>query len=1167
MKFLVGLASNRLKLTIITLNQYIKLMIITTPSTPISTLISSPISTLAAKPAKSTLYTTLTQRTSSVQRSSTPWLSCPRLLRLSLSSGICSRLAPACLLSITAAVPPLLAIIALTAIRNSLTLRQLYLFKTHILAFFVVLFIVDSPLDHYQLTLLRSKTSQFFVMISEFGVPGEPRPRSPSPGRGGRFDDGGRRSPAPSDRWNGSVDRSSAGPTAATHRGRSPADFARKRRRDESPPSRDRYIPNYEREPYRERERRDHHPHSTHDHGLNPRHGPGGDIFNDPYRRGDNAYRDEPFGYSPERGLPGRGGPNNYSRSHLTPPSELPHLVSFRYFADFMRATSPHIAEDKEKLAEQWKRYRHDYTRKHLVTFFEENKSKHWFREKYLPGAEFEEMRERLKKKGREGKVEKFIQGLEKGDFDIVNYDYLPMSKKFTNSKSNIENVDQGGNDLKNENASNAPPLIPDPHLVEEGHTKPSVLPPKPEDPEALPLSEVKITLTDPQSNIKNENNLPHLDAEGDEFEDADDEFSNSMAEALSGPNPALAPSSILGSLIGESMRGKTGSDDIVIVPPFENQLFIKSISPDISRLELENHCKQAEGFDYLALSDPHTAKKLHRVGWVSFLPGTDMQVAESILSESKLNNFTLHMMRAERPAFQKLRVCPGIMNTHDRILKDLSYIRKLAVQFENEYFGLGVDEDKRGSTAIEAKIKHMKEELVENIGSTSLGSDAKLDKVDSETPQNLELSDLDGESKALVPDEKMYFIDKKALDIYLYYLRTAFHCCYYCVCVCDFQEELLRRCAKHVRKPAPASTDDATIITTPKSHRKNAHSQSTRANENSWARTLDERLSLLLARSEVDPRDFGGERIDDEIHRLCQPQITDEGAGKFRCKNCSKLFKAMNFIEKHIMTKHTEVINQDSIERIKYLNNYVLDPSHTTPQPPQAPDHTHGRANNGMSSVMSSSHTMMPNLGSMGGASDFHNNRSYPPMVNNPMTGPGGMVMGGPYTGYPPPMYASYHGHPYSPMTGPPSMFANGPMMGGHHPTGPAPPGGYGAPYYMNAMGPAAGYPPPFQPHHQVYASLPPIPSMAQGRMQNGNSRRLGDRISRNFADDNFLPLPPHDPKRARREEHARMNGRITANNGIAPMDLVSSDPRSKTVLAYNDLDTPAGDEIVLNY
>lgn len=40
----------------------------------------------------------------------------------------------------------------------------------------------------------------------------------------------------------------------------------------------------------------------------------------------------------------------------------------------------------------------------------------------------------------------------------------------------------------------------------------------------------------------------------------------------------------------------------------------------------------------------------------------------------------------------------------------------------------------------------------------------------------------------------------KEKLDAYLDYLRTAFNTCYYCQATFDFQQELLHRCARHVR-------------------------------------------------------------------------------------------------------------------------------------------------------------------------------------------------------------------------------------------------------------------------------------------------------------------------------------------------------------------------------
>ncbi|KAI9615395.1 hypothetical protein KEM48_005597 [Puccinia striiformis f. sp. tritici PST-130] len=875
--------------------------------------------------------------------------------------------------------------------------------------------------------------------MSDLAGVGEPRIRSPSPGRGGRFDDAGRRSPPPPiDRWNAGNDRNGNGPPGSNSRGRS-AEFGRKRRRDDSPPSRDRYIPNYEREPHRERDRRDN-PYPNLDHDRSGRHGSNTENFDDTYRRGGSAYRDDMFTHPPDRAPMGRGAPNHSKngRSMEAVPSGS-HTKTAR---GILRGESS----------------------KGLVS----RKISTW--------SEFEELRQRLKKKGREGKIEGFISRLEKGDLDILNYDYVPalaLNKKPAAQKPSLDQPDEAA--------------------LKMAKQKQSTLPPKPEF-DVPALLEVGKGNTESEPDVKNEANSNNPDAEAEDYEEPDDEFSASMAEALSGPNTALAPSSALGKLIGESMKGKSGSDDIVVLPPADNQLFIKSISPtSLGQNWKTCHCKKVEGFDYLALSDPHTGKKLHRVGWVSFLPGTDMKAAENALGESKINNFTLHLMITERPAFQKLRFCPGIMNTHDRIIKDLAQIRKLTTSFEAEYFRSAQNESKCGSTAIEAKISQMKEEMAQNLDSAA--KKPASEGAGTPTPQDPGLNPQDSEVKPDLPQEKNATLDKKSLDLYIFYLRTVFNCCYYCVCVCDFQEELCRRCPKHVRKAAPRHIEVNPTTATPQSNRKNVNSQTSthlKPNENNWARTLDERVTLILTPSEVDPREFGGERIDDEIHRLCQPQITDEGAGKFRCKSCSKLFKAMNFIEKHIMSKHGEVINQDSIERIKYLNNYALDPSHTTPQPPPPPEYGHPRAHN-----VSQRRIPCPD-------DEQHDGRTR------------GVMMGGPYGNYMAPMYPAYgppnHAYHPAPMSGPTPMFPNGSMMDGHGNGGPshAP---YGAPYYMNNMAPGPAYPPAFQPsHHQVYSSLPAIPPPAHGsRPPNGNSHRLGDRISRHFAEENGLPNPPH--------------------------------------------------------
>jgi hypothetical protein len=49
----------------------------------------------------------------------------------------------------------------------------------------------------------------------------------------------------------------------------------------------------------------------------------------------------------------------------------------------------------------------------------------------------------------------------------------------------------------------------------------------------------------------------------------------------------------------------------------------------------------------------------------------------------------------------------------------------------------------------------------------------------------------------------------------------------------------------------------------------------------------------------------------DSELAIIAKPFIRNEDDSKFRClvEGCTKLFKALNFAEKHIMNKHGELV------------------------------------------------------------------------------------------------------------------------------------------------------------------------------------------------------------------------------------------------------------------
>jgi len=97
------------------------------------------------------------------------------------------------------------------------------------------------------------------------------------------------------------------------------------------------------------------------------------------------------------------------------------------------------------------------------------------------------------------------------------------------------------------------------------------------------------------------------------------------------------------------------------------------------------------------------------------------------------------------------------------------------------------------------------------------------------------------------------------------------------------------------------------------------------RRNDERWCDWLDNKIALLINKAEVDPRDYGGKNPQDELTKVCQAHIKQEDEGKFRCKQCNKLFKAMSFVEKHVANKHPELVKH--LDDLTYYNNFAMDP------------------------------------------------------------------------------------------------------------------------------------------------------------------------------------------------------------------------------------------------
>ncbi|KAG9095265.1 hypothetical protein FS749_010774 [Ceratobasidium sp. UAMH 11750] len=482
---------------------------------------------------------------------------------------------------------------------------------------------------------------------------------------------------------------------------------------------------------------------------------------------------------------------------------------------------------------------------------------------------------------------------------------------------------------------------------LEEGKYDPVV-----EEPAALATTEPKPAAS------------PHAEAGNDPANEHELDFDNEN-EDEGNPKQAAEPNGN-----GKPKEGPQGGRDEECSMETEgNQVMVRTLPPDIGRVKLEQALSTIPGFVYVTFGEPTFKKNFYRAAWIRFADDADMDQVMNTLSELKIDNFKLHTTRIVRPFTGRARITPSAACHPQRLTKDLARAKQLARQYEEESRALN-------------RVQDVTESVNGETDESSLGSgcehvERRYEKLVAE------LEEKEGGTDGPNFAAKSLSIQ---LDLYLGYLRTVFNCCYYCAARADFPEELQRRCLKHSRPNSIVPASDP-------------------LSDERWLEWLDHKIAVLAEPSSVDPAEYGAKNYDDELARCVEPHIKQEDEGKFRCKTCSKLFKATSFVEKHIANKHSELTQE--LDTIPFFNNFALDPHHIQiPKLPAGPD---PRA---------------------------------PPPPRMPYPDPRHSIypMGGPpgYGGYRPPSPPGYRGHPppfdpyYAPY-GPPQPYGRprSPMRG----------------------------------------------------------------------------------------------------------------------------------------
>ncbi|SPO31730.1 related to Arsenite-resistance protein 2 (ASR2) [Ustilago trichophora] len=596
---------------------------------------------------------------------------------------------------------------------------------------------------------------------------------------------------------------------------------------------------------YRERDHRDHDYRSGYDdrerYSARSRY----DDPNAPTDRDDRPrHRDRERPYPPYDSQYRREDPSHPSDSAAKPPfdpqsapdpMQSDTLLPFRQYAHMIKAAHP-SARDRsidqpttQEIYDGYQAYKTAFNKKAIAVFFEQRNDEAWFKEKYSPADPWLTARLERKRAARAGKKLTWLQELQDGKLDKINYDIQNDTDDPSRNRSNSYDGDNHDHHHR-------------------GRSEPS-----------------DVTL---------------LSRYGE-------------PEVLHGEQ--------------------------AIIPACHHQILVKTFPADLPREKLEEVLKTKPGFRYLALGEPHVGKRWHRVGWAMYEPDIDMEDTLNALQGKDVDGFTLNLAPCSKPTSSKLRTVPEYANSFHRLLIDLKHCKQLLERFETEDRDLLFLDQAETNAASESKS------WLETSGSEAILE--RIKQIESELGDDDLERGYDAEEDADKREQRRKWI-KKQLDLHLDLLRTVYHCDYYISLVCEFEEELLRRSPRHGRKQPPSGV----LVEEPREN----------TNDESWARSVDQKTTLLLAEERTDLTGVGGKSIDAELMSAALPYIKEEEKEKHRCTvdvngvQCGKLFKAVNFVQKHILNKHRVFIEstaQVAVEDAKFFNNYVRDPCRATTQ------------------------------------------------------------------------------------------------------------------------------------------------------------------------------------------------------------------------------------------
>ncbi|XP_014260157.1 serrate RNA effector molecule homolog isoform X2 [Cimex lectularius] len=602
-----------------------------------------------------------------------------------------------------------------------------------------------------------------------------------------------------------------------------------------------------------------------------------------------NDYRDRYQGY---QDMP----PNKRMRFEPGDVDTQPPIMTFKAFLQ----TQDDNITDEEAIS-KYAEYKMEFRRQQLNEFFVAHKEEEWFKLKYHPEESQKRKEEQISALKKRASV--FLEMLNKSKIDEVRVD-ADQGDAVVKLLDSVVIRLEGGTDL-------------DLQVLELTET-----PPDKED-----KKEKEKEVKEPDGEEKDTDEIKEIkeDAEADniEKEESKEEKEEGPPGVDDEPSKEDENSEIKdnGEMKEEDKKEPKGddsdkeqNDEVVPLTPRPlhktSSIFLRTISPRITKQEIETICKKYPGFLRVSLSDPQPEQHWIRRGWVTFRRDVNIKEICWNINNIRVKDCEMGAI-VNRDLSRRVRSVSGLSAHKQVVLHDIKLCARIIQELDARY-GLWEEEESAKETDASSFCLASGNPVLRDI------TEFLVEEAPAEEEELL------GEGVVTDDSKNRHSAALKVLDRLLLYLRIVYSVDYYNMSQYTSEDEMPNRCGIMHLRGMPSNTEVS------------------QQEINDYCESYKTKLEPLVrppeTLSEAELTQLGAKSEEAEVEKFIQANTQELAKDKWLCPLSGKKFKGAQFVRKHIFNKYSDQLDEVKKE-VDYFNNYLRDPKR-----PQLAEHPGNR-------------------------------------------------------------------------------------------------------------------------------------------------------------------------------------------------------------------------------